>query len=1064
MYDLSKPFGNKNILEEETNKILLNETIMYLYHLHSEIELRELNQTKKPNLTEKKRILRNIQQKYGFSEEAYENTVINIKYIEEKFEAKYELVSDTETKNQKKRQKNWTRYLQTNRIPQYQNIKKYTDTKTVISQEEIVRVSNLIRNLQRDPYINSIILNQMKLRKNTRLYHGTTKLFENTEYVPSRISNWFSTDFEQSELHIIDEIINSNIDNKENDNYYPYIYEYKLKKDLNLIEIKDKSSFYKIIDKFKLNLLPFTSQDYIIAQLLCACNNLFNIGYIDGWYFPNDQEQVMLCHSENIGLKENKIQDKIQFTNIFVYKHETPLKLLDNFYDRNNYFKDYFKDYYKKIYFNNTSYDVPGQFRMLLLNEYEKLKNTQENKEEKHCDDYISCVRLDISKRESVENEILEKIDTNNNNFILGMITQVMRPYIYQCIHMLNEELQKFGILVISGGEAYNHNVIEKYRKFTPDIDTKLIIIDKSGPIEGYDELYIRNKIWKSYEMVIDYLEFKYTEEIYTKLISLSNTLIFQILGITFINPSDLKRNGGQIPHIFLRRYSIMEKGVSSRVFDIHLLCLDMIINSKYELQRETVLYKGEYRYFEEVKHNLPISPEKMREIKKAFNDIDIDDDNIKDYIKNLYKNTLTEVEAIQKYNTEWILDDNKPILTGLLDIAVMKQGELGDVFENPNYTSVSKCKIGSNDFDVLVASRDYLIHDIDIMTKLQLRKGKEHKDRERKQILENSDKCTNLPYFDFNNDNQYNLYNPIVRYTKNCVNNNLEQIIIKDFEYTNPNQSSSKILYLSFSPLINDLQKNGIPLLEPINIDKDLKILEVNICYDYNNREWIRNCYKDRFCNAFKYRFLRENITNPKLKNNIIYSLVIFLKNIYFNLVNLYETRKNINFVDDEIYISNKRDCYTTNYHETDPDNCHTQIESLSRMLYSTPIFVEDVSNDGDMVAESADNGKMTSVIDNLLFSSYILQFYDKYNDIIKKEFSDCKIDTSDTNLNGLTHIFMYMNQVVNNIIMLYIPLTEKEEYRNIIQYLYHIERILRFGIFKQDIKNVFYKYNFDV
>ena len=125
MYDLSKPFGNKNILEEETNKILLNETIMYLYHLHSEIELRELNQTKKPNLTEKKRILRNIQQKYGFSEEAYENTVINIKYIEEKFEAKYELVSDTETKNQKKRQKNWTRYLQTNRIPQYQNIKKY---------------------------------------------------------------------------------------------------------------------------------------------------------------------------------------------------------------------------------------------------------------------------------------------------------------------------------------------------------------------------------------------------------------------------------------------------------------------------------------------------------------------------------------------------------------------------------------------------------------------------------------------------------------------------------------------------------------------------------------------------------------------------------------------------------------------------------------------------------------------------------------------------------------------------------------------------------------------------
>ena len=76
-----------------------------------------------------------------------------------------------------------------------------------------------------------------------------------------------------------------------------------------------------------------------------------------------------------------------------------------------------------------------------------------------------------------LKNNILqrEKVEENITTVLLTILTNILRPYLYDIISKLNEKMKKYGQFIISGGEAFNLNVPKEYRKLTPDIDTKFI-------------------------------------------------------------------------------------------------------------------------------------------------------------------------------------------------------------------------------------------------------------------------------------------------------------------------------------------------------------------------------------------------------------------------------------------------------------------------------------------------------------------------------------------------------------------------------------------------------------
>jgi hypothetical protein len=120
------------------------------------------------------------------------------------------------------------------------------------------------------------------------LYHGTTqKLPSGFPNKPD--GNWFATDPMQAILHAV-------VHAGRNANKVPYLYIYKVTNSPRIIKFASPNNFntYAKSLGFKLpngkNTFTFASLNYNIAKRLCQ-NNLY-----DGWWFPADQTQVMLCN------------------------------------------------------------------------------------------------------------------------------------------------------------------------------------------------------------------------------------------------------------------------------------------------------------------------------------------------------------------------------------------------------------------------------------------------------------------------------------------------------------------------------------------------------------------------------------------------------------------------------------------------------------------------------------------------------------------------------------------------------------------------------------------------
>lgn len=127
----------------------------------------------------------------------------------------------------------------------------------------------------------------MVMRVGKTLYHGTTqKLPSGFPNKPD--GNWFATDPMQAILHAV-------VHAGRNANKVPYLYIYKVTRVPKLINFASPNNFnaYAKSLGFKLpngkNTFAFESLNYNIAARLCQ-NKVY-----DGWWFPADQTQVMLC-------------------------------------------------------------------------------------------------------------------------------------------------------------------------------------------------------------------------------------------------------------------------------------------------------------------------------------------------------------------------------------------------------------------------------------------------------------------------------------------------------------------------------------------------------------------------------------------------------------------------------------------------------------------------------------------------------------------------------------------------------------------------------------------------
>lgn len=105
----------------------------------------------------------------------------------------------------------------------------------------------------------------------TTLYHASRASF----HLPDR-PTWLATDIRQSVYFIKEGLV----------------YIYKTTRDLRLVDFKTNTNMYQWAKNQRLppHEYAFTTADKILAKHLCS------LGEWDGWWFPDDQKQVMLCN------------------------------------------------------------------------------------------------------------------------------------------------------------------------------------------------------------------------------------------------------------------------------------------------------------------------------------------------------------------------------------------------------------------------------------------------------------------------------------------------------------------------------------------------------------------------------------------------------------------------------------------------------------------------------------------------------------------------------------------------------------------------------------------------
>jgi hypothetical protein len=123
------------------------------------------------------------------------------------------------------------------------------------------------------------------------LYHGA-KYKLNSGYSPSTTGVWFTTNSLQAVLHVADRTKGST------DPMHVYIY--KTLKPLRVLKFDSKQNMNNWAVRSGFNIpentktFAFTNKNFGLAKYLCEK------GEYDGWWFPKDQNQVMLCKPREV--------------------------------------------------------------------------------------------------------------------------------------------------------------------------------------------------------------------------------------------------------------------------------------------------------------------------------------------------------------------------------------------------------------------------------------------------------------------------------------------------------------------------------------------------------------------------------------------------------------------------------------------------------------------------------------------------------------------------------------------------------------------------------------------
>lgn len=322
--------------------------------------------------------------------------------------------------------------------------------------------------------------------------------------------------------------------------------------------------------------------------------------------------------------------------------------------------------------------------------------------------------------REEAE-AFFQEVNKSIQTFILGNITNVIRPYIYRSINILNRVMNDYGKFIIGGGEAFNFNVRKQNRAVTPDIDTKFVsfysdineqehgLFNINNPVSYTDFLLSLNKMWyDGADRVLSYLNRHYNE-FYPQLQQLESLPEFMLLQVKFTPPLRPSQNA-----VFRKRLGIFDKKASeegSIFFNLPLFSFDMSLDG----------YLGTER--------------RLREVPLEDEDDDDDDampehtkpDEVIVYTKDLVRNTTIQ---------------------GILDCPFMKPNENGyDVGFKGMHAEIVSSWRGSCTYKMLYASRKYLVEDINKLIVLRLRKGKSDKDLYRQEIMSNASNVIDLLY-----------------------------------------------------------------------------------------------------------------------------------------------------------------------------------------------------------------------------------------------------------------------------------------------------------------------------
>ena len=112
----------------------------------------------------------------------------------------------------------------------------------------------------------------------TVLFHGSQFISAN-RYPFNSSGTWFATKSKQSIFHVLQKAKEA-----------PYLSVYVVKKPLKVFKINSVKNFDNFAKSFNFEgLRPFTGNNRHLAMDLC------NSGKFDGWWFPKDQAQVMIC-------------------------------------------------------------------------------------------------------------------------------------------------------------------------------------------------------------------------------------------------------------------------------------------------------------------------------------------------------------------------------------------------------------------------------------------------------------------------------------------------------------------------------------------------------------------------------------------------------------------------------------------------------------------------------------------------------------------------------------------------------------------------------------------------